>query len=113
MAPGMRCMLPQHGMAVGYAVTCELTTHDPDTTESPWYDYYDHLDASAGADGVVMKDVDTIAMLIQRDARRSFPHEGLLHLAACSVLGVPISIAQVNPRTSRTGGGPFSTWSMH
>lgn len=61
MGPGMQCMLPQHGMAVGYAVTCELTTHDPDGPETPWYDYYDHLDETPGPMVTIMKDVDTIA----------------------------------------------------
>ena len=61
MAPGMQCMLPHHGMAVGYAVTCELTTHDPDGAETPWYDYYDLLDETPGPMVTIMKDVDTIA----------------------------------------------------
>ena len=61
MAPGMECMLPGCGMAIGYAVTCELTTHDPDGPVIDWYDYYDHLDASEGPMVTIMKDVDTIA----------------------------------------------------
>ena len=61
MGPGMQCMLPQHGMAVGYAVTLELTTHDPDAPALPWYDYYDYLDATPGPIVALFKDVDTRA----------------------------------------------------
>ena len=39
MGPGMQCMLPRLGMAVGYAATCELTTHDPDMPALDWYEY--------------------------------------------------------------------------
>ena len=60
-APGMACLLPEHGMAIGYAVTCELTTHDPDGPEIPWHDYYDFLDQSPGPMVTIMKDVDTVA----------------------------------------------------
>jgi|GEM_PF-239979 len=60
MAPGMHCMLPQHGMAIGYAATCEMTTHDPDGPSIPMYDYYDHLDATPGPMVAIIKDVDTI-----------------------------------------------------
>ena len=61
MGPGMQCMLPRLGMAVGYAVTCELTTHDPDVPALAWYDYYDFLDQSPGPMVTIMKDVDTRA----------------------------------------------------
>ena len=59
MGPGMQCMLPRLGMAVGYAVTCELTTQDPDGPAQPWNDYYDLLDRSPSPMVAVMKDVDT------------------------------------------------------
>lgn len=59
MGPGMNCMLPQFGMAVGYAVTCELTTQDPDGPALDWHEYYDCLDQSPGPMVAVMKDVDT------------------------------------------------------
>ncbi len=61
MAPGMACLLPEQGMAIGYAVTCELTTHDPDGPGIPWDDYYDFLDQSLGPMVAIMKDVDTTA----------------------------------------------------
>ena len=59
MGPGMQCMLPQFGMAVGYAVTLEITTHDPDVPENRWYDYYDYLDATPGPIVALFKDIDT------------------------------------------------------
>ena len=61
MGPGMQCMLPQLGMAIGYAVTCELTTHDPDGPALAWNDYYDFLDQSPGPMVTIMKDIDTRA----------------------------------------------------
>ena len=57
----MACLLPEHGMAIGYAVTCELTTHDPDGPVIPWNDYYDFLDQSPGPMVAIIKDVDTRA----------------------------------------------------
>ena len=61
MGPGMQCMLPRLGMAVGYAATCELTTHDPDMPALDWYEYYDFLDESPAPMVSIMKDVDTRA----------------------------------------------------
>ena len=61
MGPGMQCMLPRLGMAIGYAVTCELTTHDPDGPALAWNDYYDFLDQSPGPMVTIMKDIDTRA----------------------------------------------------
>lgn len=55
----MRCQLPQLGMAVGYAVTCEVTTNDEDSPELPWADYYDYLEATPGPTIAVIKDVDS------------------------------------------------------
>lgn len=55
----MRCQLPQLGMAVGHAVTCEVTTNDEDTPELPWADYYDYLQATPAPTIAVIKDVDT------------------------------------------------------
>lgn len=60
-APGVTCLLPDHGMAIGYAVTCELTTHDSDAPAISWDDYYDFLNQSPGPMVVIMKDVDTMA----------------------------------------------------
>ena len=59
--PELKCMLPQLGCAVGYAVTAELTTHDSDSVAIPWDDHYEVLDETPGPIMFVMKDVDTRA----------------------------------------------------
>lgn len=55
----MRCMLPELGMAVGVAVTCEVTTNDEDSPELPWGEYYDYLEATPGPKITIIKDVDS------------------------------------------------------
>lgn len=55
----MRAMLPELGMAVGYATTCEVTTNNRDFVDLPWGDYYDYLDATSGPTITVIKDVGT------------------------------------------------------
>ena len=61
MGPGMQCMLPQFGMAIGYAATIELTTREPEVEGRHWDEYYDHLDATPGPMVAIMKDIDTRA----------------------------------------------------
>ena len=57
--PGIRCLLPEFGPAVGYAVTGEVTTNDPDSEPISWDGYYDAI-ADAGAPTIpVLKDVDS------------------------------------------------------
>lgn len=55
----MRAMLPELGMAVGYATTCEVTTNNRDFPDLPWDAYYDYLDATPGPTLTVTKDVGT------------------------------------------------------
>lgn len=55
----IRCLLPDLGMAVGYAVTAELTTNDPGSPELPWSDYYEWLEGLDGPLLTVMKDIDS------------------------------------------------------
>ncbi|HJR91879.1 MAG TPA: hypothetical protein VJ938_05530 [Acidimicrobiia bacterium] len=55
----MRAMLPELGMAVGYATTCEVTTNYRDFPELSWDSYYDYLDAAPGPTMTVIKDVGT------------------------------------------------------
>lgn len=55
----MRAMLPELGMAVGYATTCEVTTNNRDFADLPWDAYYDYLDAAPGPTMTVIKDVGT------------------------------------------------------
>jgi regulator of RNase E activity RraA len=54
----IRCLLPDLGSAVGYAVTAEVTTNDPDSPALDWNDYYAHLEQTDGPLIAVMKDVD-------------------------------------------------------
>jgi len=54
----IRCLLPEFGAVVGYAVTAEVTTNDPDTPALDWPDYYDVLAAAQGPLVAVIKDVD-------------------------------------------------------
>ncbi|MCB0062953.1 MAG: RraA family protein, partial [Caldilineaceae bacterium] len=55
----IRCLLPALGPVVGYAVTAEVTTNDPDSTALDWPDYYAVLEAAQGPLVAVMKDVDS------------------------------------------------------
>ncbi len=55
----MRAMLPELGMAVGYATTCEVTTNNRDFAHVSWDDYYDYIDATPGPTIAVFKDVGT------------------------------------------------------
>ena len=55
----MRAMLPELGMAVGYATTCEVTTNNRDFPDLSWDGYYDYLDATPGPTMTVIKDVGT------------------------------------------------------
>ena len=55
----IRCLLPNLGAVVGYAVTAEVTTNDPDTPALDWPDYYEILEATPGPLVAVLKDVDS------------------------------------------------------
>ena len=55
----IRCLLPELGTVVGYAVTAEVTTNDPNTIALDWADYYEVLEAAQGPLVAVMKDVDS------------------------------------------------------
>ncbi len=55
----IRCLLPELGTVVGYAVTSEVTTNDPDSSALVWADYYEHLEQAQGPLVAVMKDVDS------------------------------------------------------
>ena len=57
--PELRCLLPELGIAVGYAVTAEVTTNDPDSVGVPWEEYYVALAEAPSPTVVVMKDVDS------------------------------------------------------
>ena len=55
----MRCLLPEFGNVIGYAVTSEVTTNDPDSPALDWLSYYEYLEATPGPLVAVMKDVDS------------------------------------------------------
>jgi len=55
----IRSLLPGLGPALGYVVTAEVTTNDPDSSQLPWDDYYEWLNALEGPLLAVMKDVDS------------------------------------------------------
>lgn len=55
----IRCLLPDLGSVIGYAVTSEVTTNDPDSLELAWPDYYDYVASAEGPLIAVMKDVDS------------------------------------------------------
>ncbi len=55
----IRCLLPECGNVIGYAVTSEVTTNDPDSPALDWLTYYEHIEATPGPLIAVMKDVDS------------------------------------------------------
>lgn len=55
----IRCLLPELGSAVGFAVTAEVTTNDADSPGLEWLDYYAYLEAQPGPLLAVLKDVDS------------------------------------------------------
>ncbi len=57
--PEIRSLLPELGRAVGYAVTSEVTTNDPDSVPIPWDDYYIAMEDTPTQMVAVMKDVDS------------------------------------------------------
>ena len=57
--PEIRCMLPDLGTAVGYAVTAEVTTNDPDSEGINWTELYDATHEMPVPVIEVFKDVDS------------------------------------------------------
>ena len=55
----IRCLLPEFGPIIGYALTAEVTTNDPDSAAVSWDDYYTMLDERDGPSIAVIKDVDS------------------------------------------------------
>ena len=56
--PAIRCMTPEAGTLVGYAVTCELTPLTEQSETADWDDYYDSIARTDAPTIAVMKDVD-------------------------------------------------------
>ncbi|MBI2505769.1 MAG: RraA family protein [Candidatus Latescibacteria bacterium] len=55
----IRCLLPELGAVIGYAITAEITTNDPDSPALDWLDYYALLEGTPGPLIAVLKDVDS------------------------------------------------------
>ncbi len=55
----IRCLLPELGTVVGYAMTSEVTTNDADSPAIPWHEYYEYLDSVEGPLVAVMRDTDS------------------------------------------------------
>ena len=55
----IRYLLPEFGPVVGYAVTAEITTNDPDSPRINWIDFYEHMNEQDGPFFTVIKDVDS------------------------------------------------------
>ncbi|MFN8443376.1 MAG: RraA family protein [Caldilineaceae bacterium] len=55
----IRCLLPELGAVIGYAITAEVTTNDPDTPAISWADYYELIEQTPGPLVAVLKDVDS------------------------------------------------------
>ena len=47
--PEIRCMYPEMGSVVGYAMTSEWTTMDFDSPDLNFLDYYEWIESSPGA----------------------------------------------------------------
>ena len=52
-------LLPELGPIIGYAVTAEVTTNDPDSSAVPWEEYYGAIHQAEGPVVAVIKDVDS------------------------------------------------------
>ncbi|NKB71046.1 MAG: hypothetical protein GKR89_28585 [Candidatus Latescibacteria bacterium] len=55
----IRYLLPEFGPVIGYAVTAEVTTNDPDPAALDWAEYYGAINEVDGPVFAVMRDVDS------------------------------------------------------
>jgi 4-hydroxy-4-methyl-2-oxoglutarate aldolase len=102
--PEIRCMYPEMGNVVGYALTSEWTTMDPESPDLDFLDYYEWIEAQAGPKIAVMMDVDPragrAAALGSMQART---------LKRLGVSGIVSSIGVQKPEPVRAAGMPV--WS--
>ena len=110
----VRCLLPELGTAVGFAVTAEVTTNDADVAAREWVDYYEYLEAAEGPLMVVIRDVDSnpgrgaslgdgMATLMRRFAVAGALVEGTVRdLGGIGDVGLPVWAWGTVP-----GHGPF------
>ncbi|MFL2764326.1 MAG: RraA family protein [Dehalococcoidia bacterium] len=59
MGPEIRSIIPSLGKSVGYAVTAELTSNDPDSPSLQWEEHYTALENSPNPTIAIIKDVDS------------------------------------------------------
>ncbi len=57
--PALKCLLPQFGILVGYAVTGELTPLHDQPHKTTWDDYYDTIAYAKAPTIAVLKDADS------------------------------------------------------
>jgi regulator of RNase E activity RraA len=102
--PEIRCMYPEMGNVVGYAVTSEWTTMDPESPDLDFLDYYEWLESQPGPKVAVMMDVDAragrAAALGSMQART---------LKRLGIAGIVSSVAVQKPEPVRAAGMPV--WS--
>ena len=83
--PEIKCLLPELGTIVGYAITAEATPLDPKPPDLSWDDFYDHLNDTPGPMITVMKDSD------DRPNRAAIFGDGMAHSQkALGVVGAVI-----------------------
>lgn len=102
--PEIRAFFPELGSVVGYAVTSEWTTLDPDSPQLDFLDYYEWLTRQPGPCVAVMMDVDPRA-----GRTASFGPMQARTLARLGVAGVVTSIGIQKLDAMRAAGMPV--WS--
>jgi 4-hydroxy-4-methyl-2-oxoglutarate aldolase len=102
--PEIRCMYPEMGSIVGYAVTSEWTTMDPESPDLDFLDYYEWVEAQPGPKVAVMMDVDPRAG--RAAALGSMQARTLRRLGVGAIVS---SVAVQKPEPVRAAGMPV--WS--
>jgi regulator of RNase E activity RraA len=103
----IRCLLPDLGNVIGYAVTSEVTTNDPDTPSLDWLDYYAWLEQTPGPLVAVMRDVDS------RPGRGACFGDGMATLhQRLGVVGAIVEGTMRDLAGIRTVGLPVWAWGL-
>ena len=102
--PEIRCMYPEMGPVVGYAVTSEWTTMDAGSPDVDFLDYYEWVEAQPGPKVAVMMDADARAG--RAAALGSMQARTLKRLGVGAILS---SVAVQKPEPVRAAGMPV--WS--
>ena len=102
--PEIRCMYPEMGSVVGYAVTSEWTTMDAESPDLDFLDYYEWVEARPGPKVAVMMDADPRAG--RAAALGSMQARTLKRLGVGAIVS---SVAVQKPEPVRAAGMPV--WS--